>query len=302
MASNVNAPSYPRYVGDVYRPPSEADSLILQVMYGCSHDDCRFCGMYSDKPFRVRPAAEVKEDVEGLSPWMKRSVRKVFLADGDALALPARSLLAVLDLLRFELPNLERVSAYANGKSLLRKTAADLRALGEHGLYMVYLGLESGDDVTLAAMCKGVTVEEQIEAGRKAKDAGLRLSVMAILGLGGEQRSADHARGTARALSAIDPDYISLLSLMLADGAPLVEDVRRGEFVLSGPAALLRELRQIIAETDVTDAVFRTTHASNYLPIEGRLPADKETMLQVIDRYVALGDAAPLREEWQRRL
>ncbi len=294
--------TYPRYLGAVYRPPSEADSLILQVMYGCSHDDCRFCGMYAGKPFRVRPAAEVREDVERLPSEVKQTVRKVFLADGDALALPARSLLAVLDLLRAELPALERVSAYANGRSLLRKTPEELRALRERGLYMLYLGLESGDDATLAAMDKGVTVGEQVEAGRKAKDAGLKLSVMAILGLGGAERSAEHARGTARALSAIDPDYISLLSLMLADGAPLAEDVRRGDFVLPGPAAILRELRQIIAETDVTDAVFRTTHASNYLPLEGRLPADREAMLQVIDRYVAMGEAAPLRQEWQRRL
>lgn len=294
--------SYPRYLGDVYRPPSEADSLILQVMYGCSHDDCRFCGMYSNKPFRVRPATEVREDIDGLSPQVKRRVHKVFLADGDAMALPARSIVAVLDLLRAELPALQRVSSYANGHSLLRKTPAELRTIHEHGLRMLYLGLESGDDETLAAMRKGLTADQQIEACRKAKEAGLSLSVMAILGLGGAERSLEHARATARVLSAIDPDYISLLSLMLADGAPLVDDVQRGDFVIPDAMGVLCELREIIAGTDVTDAVFRTTHASNYLPLEGRLPGDKQGMLRVVDDFLDVGDRGSLRPEWLRRL
>jgi radical SAM superfamily enzyme YgiQ (UPF0313 family) len=294
--------AYPRYYGDVYRPPSEHDSLILQVMYGCSYGDCRFCGMYINKQFRVRPSAEVHEDIVNLAPGVKRAVDKVFLADGDALVLPVRSMVAILDLLKAELPNLRRVSAYANAHSLLRKTPEELREIREHGLEMLYLGLESGDEFTLASMGKGVTVAEQIEGCRKVKEAGFKLSVMAILGLGGVERSPEHARGTGRALSAIDPDFISMLSLMLAQGAPLAESVARGEFVIPDALGILGELREIIAETNVTRAVFRTTHASNYLPLEGTLPGDKPRMLEAIDRVLAMGDRAPLRPEWQRGL
>ena len=294
--------SYPRYSGDVYRPPSEANSLILQVMYGCSYGDCAFCGMYKNKPFRVRPSAEVREDILNLSPGLKRAVTKVFLADGDALVLPVRSLAATLDLLAAELPHVRRVSAYANAHSLLKKSPEALREIREHGLEMLYLGLESGDEETLASMGKGVTVAEQIEGCRKAKEAGFRLSIMAILGLGGVERSLEHARGTGRALSAIDPGFISMLSLMLTSGAPLAESVARGEFVIPDALGILRELREIIAETIVTKAVFRTTHASNYLQLEGTLPDDKPETLAVIDRVLAMGDAAPLRPDWLRGL
>jgi radical SAM superfamily enzyme YgiQ (UPF0313 family) len=296
----MTAGPYPRYHGDVYRPPSEADSLILQVMYGCSYGDCAFCGMYKDKPFRVRPVAEVEEDIRGLVPSLKRQVLRVFLADGDALVLPVRSMVRILDLLTAELPRLQRVSAYANAHSLLRKSVADLREMRAHGLEMLYLGLESGDEETLARMGKGVTVAEQIEGCLKAKDAGFRLSIMAILGLGGVERSLEHAQATGRALSAIDPDYISMLSLMVASGAPLAESVARGDFVIPDAMGTLREMREIIAETNVTHAVFRTNHVSNYLPLEGMLPDDKPRMFVAIDRMLALGDEAPLRPEWLR--
>jgi radical SAM superfamily enzyme YgiQ (UPF0313 family) len=294
--------SYPRYDGSVYRPPSEADSLILQVMYGCSYGECTFCGMYSDKKFRVRPFAEVREDTRNLPPDIKDRVDRVFLADGDALALPARSLVRVLDLLTAELPSLRRVSSYANAHSLLKRSEEELRILRENGLEMLYLGLESGDEETLERTCKGVTVTQTIEACQKAKRAGCRLSIMAILGLGGAERSLEHARGTGRALSAIDPDYISLLTLMPAPGASLVGQIERGEFTLPGPKESLRELREIIATTQVTRAVFRTTHASNYLGIEGTLPEDKAAMLEVLDRVVAGGGQEWLRPESVRRL
>jgi radical SAM superfamily enzyme YgiQ (UPF0313 family) len=294
--------SYPRYYGDVYRPPSEADSLILQVMYGCSHGDCAFCGMYTGKRFHIRPSEEVREDILGLGPQVKRAVRRVFLCDGDALVLPVRSMVAILDLLAVELPALERVSAYANAHSLLRKSPEELLEIRAHGLEMLYLGLESGDEETLVRMGKGVTVAEQIEGCRRAKDAGFRLSIMAILGLGGVERSLEHSRATGRSLSAIDPDFISMLSLMVVPGAPLADLVARGEFVIPEALTVLRELREIIAETNVTKAVFRTTHASNYLPLEGTLPDDKARMLEAIDQVLAMGDEAPLRPDWLRRL
>jgi radical SAM superfamily enzyme YgiQ (UPF0313 family) len=200
------------------------------------------------------------------------------------------------------LPGLERVSSYANAHSLLKRSEEELRAFREHGLEMLYVGLESGDEKTLERTCKGVTVAQTIEACHKAKRAGLSLSVMAILGLRGADRPLEHARGTGKALSDIDPDFISLLTLMLVPGTPLVEAIELGESALPGPEESLRELRDIIAATEVTDAVFRTTHASNYLAIEGKLPEDKAAMLEVIDKVLTGGGGTWLRPESLRRL
>ena len=291
-----------RYYGNVIRPPSEADSLILQVTYGCSNNTCDFCGTYLDKPFAVRPPEEVVEDVSGLSEAVKRRVRRVFLADGDAVALSARRLLAVLDLLRANLPALERVSSYANARNLLGKSVDELRQLREAGLALIYLGLESGDDQTLAAIHKGMTVEEQIEGCRRASQAGIGLSVTAILGLAGLGRSLEHARATGEAFSRIDPQYIGVLTLMLAPGTEVTRRVQTGEMVLPDSIGMLRELREIIAATEVTDCLFRSNHASNYLPVGGRLPGDKATMLEALDRVLATPSLARLRPESWRLL
>ena len=207
-----------RYHGAVIRPPSEADSLIVQVTYGCSNNTCDFCGTYLDKPFAVRPFDEVVDDVTGLPITVRQRVRRVFLADGDALALSTRKLDQILDLLHRALPNLERVSSYANARNLLGKSVEELAALRERGIELLYLGLESGDEQTLADIHKGMTVAEQIEGCRRASDAGMQLSVTAILGLAGRERSLVHAAATGDALSAIDPEYIGLLTLMLTPG------------------------------------------------------------------------------------
>lgn len=291
-----------RYRGNVIRPPSEASSLILQVMYGCSHGDCAFCGSYLGKPFRARPFAEVEQDVKQLPPDLKARIRRVFLCDGDALAVPANRLRAILDLLTGELTNLTRVSAYANAHSLLRLSAEDLARIRAHGLELLYLGLESGDEHTIARIGKGVTVRQQIDACRKATDAGFALSITAILGLAGVARSLEHARATGGALSAIDPEYIGLLTLMVEPGTPLREMVRRGEFVLPEPIALLRELHEMVAATDVTNAIFRSNHASNYLPLEATLPVDKEAILRTLDEILRAPNPARLKPESLRAL
>jgi len=291
-----------RYLGNVIRPPSEADSLILQVVYGCPHNDCTFCGTYLEKPFRVRPFTEVVEDVTGLPGHVKQSVRRVFLADGDAVVLPVRRLREILALLRSELPRLERVSSYATAQSLLRRDVEQLAALREEGLTLLFLGLESGDDATLAACAKGVTVAEQIEGCRRASQAGIALSLTVILGLAGEERSIEHARATGRALSAIDPEFIGALSLMVVEGTPQHERVRLGEFVVPGPLVLLRELRELIAATDVTGALFRSNHASNYLPVGGRLPEDKARLLAALDAVLEDPAQVRLRPEAYRAL
>jgi len=290
------------YHGDVIRPPSEAASLILQVMYGCSHGDCSFCGSYLDKPFRVRPFVDVERDVRELPAYTKDRVDRVFLCDGDALALPARRMVELLDLLSVELPNVRRVSAYANAHSLLRLSTEELREIRAHGLELLYLGLESGDEQTLAEVSKGVTVGQQIEACRKAKDVGFALSVTAILGLAGVARSAEHASATGGALSAIDPEYIGILSLMLEPETHMAKRALRGDFVMPTPLGLLLELRQMIAALAVTRAVFRTNHASNYLPLRGTLPRDKEALLHVLDQILATGEAARLKPESLRAL
>jgi radical SAM superfamily enzyme YgiQ (UPF0313 family) len=291
-----------RYHGYVIRPPSEAASLIVQVMYGCSHGDCAFCGSYIGKPFRVRPFAEVEEDIRTLPPGVKQGTERVFLCDGDALALPNRRMVELLDLLTAELPRLTRVSAYANAHSLIRLTDDELRLVRAHGLELLYVGLESGDEETLARVCKGVTVAQQVEAMQKAKRTGFDLSVTAILGLGGKERSLEHARATGKALSQIDPEYIGVLSLMIEPGTQIAELASRGEFAMPDPLGLLRELREMIAACDVTRAIFRTNHASNYLPLGGTLPRDKERLVRALDEILASPAKARLRPDHLRAL
>jgi radical SAM superfamily enzyme YgiQ (UPF0313 family) len=291
-----------RYHGNVIRPPSEADSLILQVTYGCSNDTCDFCGTYLDKPFAVRPPREVQEDIVGLPGAVRDRARRVFLADGDALALSTNRLLEILALLHRELPYLERVSSYANARNLLAKSVEELAEIRAAGLELVYLGLESGDDDTLAAIHKGITVAEQIEGCRRASQAGVGLSVTAILGVAGAERSPVHAAATGLAFSAIDPQYIGVLTLMLEPGTEMLRKVRAGELVLPDAIGMLAELREMIAHIDVTDCLFRSNHASNYLPVGGHLPRDKAAMLATLDRVLQAPESARLKPEAWRLL
>ncbi len=291
-----------RYHGAVIRPPSEASSLIVQVTYGCSNNTCDFCGTYLDKPFGVRPFDEVVDDVIGLPSSARGRVRRVFLADGDALALTPRKLHDILDLLHRALPNLERVASYANARNLLAKSVPELTGLREKGLELLYLGLESGDDQTLADIHKGMTVAEQIEGCRRASGAGIELSVTAILGLAGIARSREHGKATGEALSAIDPQYIGILTLMLTPGTEMDRKVACGQLVLPDSIGMLRELREIIASLSVGDCLFRSNHASNYLPVGGRLPQDKQAMLAALDKILQAPESVQLRPESWRLL
>ena len=268
------------YSGDVFRPPSEAYSLILQVTLGCSHNRCAFCYMYKAKQFSIRPLKEVFEDIDEAAPYR---FKRVFLADGDALILPTETLTAILKRIRSRIPTVERVGVYGSPNSILRKTPEELAALKKLGLGIVYMGLESGNDALLKKFDKGFDAAHIIEAGKKVKEAGLLLSVTAINGLGGKEMSEAHAIDTARAFNAMKPDYIGMLTLRVYGNTPLAGWVRSGEFKLLEPLELARENRLLIEHMDCEGAVFRSNHASNYLALAGTMNRDKEKLLSQLD-------------------
>jgi radical SAM superfamily enzyme YgiQ (UPF0313 family) len=288
-----------RYHGTVIRPPSEAYSYILQVTYGCSHNRCIFCGTYLDKPFRLRETNDVLEDIR-LAGSVIPDTRRVFLADGDALVLSTNRLIAILDALQKAFPNLERVGIYANAQNILRKSSDDLKSLHEKGLGIVYLGLESGSDNVLEFVDKGATSTEMVAAVHKAKEAGLLVSVIGILGLAGPEGSVQHAQLTGQVVSQMDPDYFSMLTLMLVPGTKLHEQWRKGEFQLMEAEEMLVELREVIENLDgLTHCIFRTNHASNYLPLKGTFPTDKDRLLNTLDSALSRGQDALRPEAWR---
>ena len=288
-----------RYQGMVIRPPSEANSYILQVSYGCSHNRCTFCGTYRDKPFQVRPIQEVLEDI-ALAQARFPDTRCVFLADGNALVLDAESLTRILDELASGFPRLRRVGIYANARDVLGKTDAELAALRQRKLAIVYLGLESGSDEVLRRVQKGITAAEMVEAVQRLKRADIRASVIGLLGLGGTELSAEHAEETGRVVSAMDPEYFSMLTVMLIPGTELYKQRQQGTFELPQPEDLLQELRQVIARCDnLSRCIFRTDHASNYLPLAGTLSRDKAELLASIDEAQAQGRSALRPEAWR---
>jgi radical SAM superfamily enzyme YgiQ (UPF0313 family) len=288
-----------RYHGMVIRPPSEADSYILQVTYGCSHNRCTFCGTYLDKPFQTRPVDDVQQDI-AVARRLIPQTRRVFLADGNALVLSQRRLVLILEALAAAFPHLQRVAAYANARDLLQKRPEELRLLRDKGLRLVYLGLESGHDEVLRRVDKGATAAEMIEAVRRTQAEGLRVSIIALLGIGGPELSAAHAEATGRVVSAMDPRYLSLLTLILVPGTPLYQQWRQGRFQQMEPEALLSELRQILLHLDgLSGCIFRTNHASNYLPLAGTLPKDKPRLLATLDAAIRSGPAVLRPESWR---
>ena len=282
----------------IIRPPSEAQSILLQVTLGCSHNKCAFCGAYPGKRFAIKDPAVVRRDI-GFAATHCRRQRRVFLCDGDAMILPRDRLLAILADVREQLPWVTRVAVYANAKSLRRKSAADLEALRAAGLSMVYMGLESGDEDVLDAMHKGCSATTIVEQGQRVRRAGIKLNVTVINGLAGVEGSLVHARETARALNEMGPDQVAALSLMLVPGTELHNRWERGEFVLPDGPAMLAELREMLAGLTLR-GLFLANHASNYLPLKVRLPSGKPDALAALDR--ALAGQGPLRPEWARGL
>jgi radical SAM superfamily enzyme YgiQ (UPF0313 family) len=287
------------YEGNIIRPPSEANSILLQITVGCSRNKCTFCGTYQGERFKIKPDEIIMSDIEFAATYCRRQ-RRIFLCDGDALIVPQKRLIGILDRIKEKLPWVTRVGAYANAKSLKMKTMDELKDLQRHGLGILYMGLETGDDVTLRAINKGAPASAMIEMGRKAKLSGFKLSVTVLLGIAGRERSQIHARETGRVLSAIDPDYIGALSLMLIPGTPLYDDYSAGRFPLLDAEEMLAELRTMFANTRISQGLFHANHASNYLPIKARLPKDRESVLQLIDK--ALAGEVRLKPEWMRAL
>lgn len=274
------------YSGSVYRPPSEAYSLIVQCTLGCSHNKCAFCIMYKDKKFSINPIEQVLSDLAEARRLYRR-IERIFLADGDALILPMDYLLQVLDYIHENFPECERVSAYASTKAIMRKTDEELRTLRERGLAMVYIGLETGNEALLKKYDKGVTVEQIIEHTLRAKAAGMITSITAINGMGGKEQSEIHAIETAQALSRIKPDYIAMLTLRVYTGTPLHDWIEHGELTMLGPKELAAENRILLQHIDSEGSIFRSNHASNYLPLKGTLNRDREALIEQIDRALA---------------
>jgi radical SAM superfamily enzyme YgiQ (UPF0313 family) len=283
----------------VIRPPSEADSFLLQVTLGCSQNKCTFCGAYQDKKFQVKDEAEIKKDLQDYSAVYPDTSR-VFLCDGDALVLPQEKLLRIITLLEKSFPRLNRIASYANAQNILNKSSAELQELATHKLKLIYLGLESGNNSVLRSVKKKATAEEAIDAVLKAKDAGIKSHVIVLLGLGQRKNSREHILDSAKAITAMNPRYVSLLSVMLIPGTPIYKENQDGNFLELTPQELLQETKLFLEEVNVRNTLFFCNHASNYLPLEGRLPQDKDRLLRIIN--ASLTGQIRLKPEFLRGL
>lgn len=287
------------YEGNCIRPPSEAYSILLQVTVGCSHNKCTFCGAYKGEKFKIKENRVIFSDILFASKYMKQQNR-LFLMDGDALIIPQKRLIPIMDKIREHLPWVKRVGTYANAKSIRMKSQDELIELRKRGMKIFYLGAESGDDEVLKHVCKGTDSEGLIDVARKTKDAGIKLSVTVLLGIGGRKRSLAHARATGDILSEMDPDYVGALTLMLVPGTPLFDEFEKGRFELPSEKEILVELKEMIRHTNLSRGLFLSNHASNYLPIKARLPKGKQQAMDLIER--AIDGDVELRPEWMRGL
>ncbi|UCE56973.1 MAG: B12-binding domain-containing radical SAM protein [Desulfobacterales bacterium] len=285
------------YEGNCIRPPPEASSILLQVTLGCSHNKCTFCGTFKDKRFRIKNNEIILSDILFASKHMQRQ-DQLFLMDGDALIIPQKRLMWILEKIQEHLPRVQRVGAYANTKSIGMKSPQELVELRENRLGMLYLGVETGDDEIRKKINKGSSAQHCLEMGNRVKNAGIQLTVTLLLGIAGKEKSLDHARATGELISAMDPDYASALTVILIPGTPLWEEYERGNFQMPDERGLLMEMKEMIAHTNLSCGLFSSSHASNYLPIRARLPEGKQEVLDLID--AALRGEIGLKPEWMR--
>ncbi|MBW2561738.1 MAG: radical SAM protein [Deltaproteobacteria bacterium] len=289
-----------KYEGMVIRPPSEARSLLLQISVGCSHNKCTFCPTYKGEKFRIKTFDEIEEDIIEASGY--GYIEKIFLCDGDALILPMRKLVPVLESINTHIKGVQRIGLYANAKSILRKTPEELAQLRDLGVKIAYLGLETGNDDILQEIEKGANSLQMIEAGQKIKEAGITLSVTVLLGIGGKARGMEHARDTARVLTEIDPDYVGALTVMVVPGTALYEEQVSGRFELPDTFGFLEELGVMVAQSNFTDCFFTSNHASNYLPIRARMPQEKDETVRLIQQVITSSNKKVLTPEYLRGL
>lgn len=278
----------PHYVEPLFRPPSEARSLIFQITIGCSQNRCTFCGMYKGKPFRLKPLDEVLAEINGIPPHYRPRIDRVFLADGDALIYPQDGLIAILDTLAGTFPALNRVAAYASPNSLAGKTSEELELLRDRKLRILYFGLESGDNDTLRNINKGYDAERMAELALKARHSGIKLSVTAILGLAGRARSLEHARATAAWVNRVNPEYFSLLTLFHRHNDDFVRSLQQcthGE--------LLREVHEMLLQLNPERTILRSNHVSNFLNLAGSYPKDRQRLIKDVEMAVARGGSIP---------
>lgn len=289
-----------RYEGNIFRPPSEAYSLIVQVTIGCAHNKCTFCSMFKDKTFRVRNPKEVLEDLD-MARKQYRRVERIFLADGDALVLSNDKLMAILNHINKLFPECERVSVYGSPQDVLNKTPEELKELHDNGVGIIYIGAESGSDKVLKDICKGVTRAQLIEAVKKIEASGIKASVTFISGMAGSDGWEEHAIETGTMISEMEPSYVGLLTLMTEPGTPIMDDIQSGKFKLLSAEEVVAETLLLLKNTNVTKTcVFRSNHASNYVSLRGNLPEDKDQMIDLLRR--AMKDRNMLKDERFRML
>ncbi len=293
----IKASEHMHYEGDCIRPPPEADSILLQVTLGCSHNKCTFCSTFKNKRFRIKEDKTIRGDILFASKYMRHQER-LFLMDGDALIIPQKKLVWILEMIREHLPRVKGVGSYANTKSISMKSPDDLVELRNLGLDILYLGVESGDDQVRKRVKKGSSAKQCIEMAGRVKEAGIKLAALVLLGIGEKERSMEHARATGKILSAIDPDFASALTLILIPGTPLYEEYEKGEFEMPDKMGMLREMREIIEHMNVSHCLFSSSHASNYLPIRAMFPEGKQEVIDRIDS--ALRKEIDLKPEWMR--
>jgi radical SAM superfamily enzyme YgiQ (UPF0313 family) len=291
-----------RYEGNIFRPFSEANSYLLQCTIGCSHNQCTFCGMYKDKKYRKRSLAEITEDI-AMAKDSYGDVEKVFLCDGDAIALETNMLLAILKKLYQTFPSLRHVGSYVGPQSTLSKSIEELNALRNAGLTKAYLGVETGDDELLKKVKKGVDSDQMLQAGKNLVAAGINLSAMVLLGLAGKgEVSRRHALATAKICNEMKPQYLAALTVTPVPGTVLYSQLERGEFKLLDPFETLEEMKQIFENITADNMKFVGAHASNYLPVTGTLQKDKQKMIAMVDAVLENRDESLIRPDYMRGL
>lgn len=288
-----------RYEGNIYRPPSEWKSYLLQVTIGCSHNACTFCGMFKDKKYRVRPLSEIMEDIE-MAKKTLGTVHQIFLCDGDAIAMPTPDLLKIIHKLKRTFPELKEIATYAGPKSTLSKSLEELKELHSAGLTKAYLGVESGDEQVLKETCKGVNAAQMLEAGQNLVNSGIELYAIILIGLAGKERSKDNAIATADIINKMNPTNLAAMTYTPVLGTKMYRDIEQGKFQVLNDVECLQETKELIQHIELDNLYFTSNHASNFVPIEGKLIKDKGTILKLLDE--AIQGKIPKRSSLQRGL